>query len=168
MKIGVDATPEIGVEPTPIIGVEPTPKTRAVPSERLRDRGGESDNGLSPRALRFQERMRREHGVRVTVKQLWPLNPAFVAGVPVSFAVQVARERWHTEPPWDLAARLEREWADLWGAVRQVGRYQRGLESVRPSARLLQRAAPHLTPAQKLWANAEGPWAEREEPPGCE
>jgi len=167
LGFGVGPTPETAVESAPETGVDSTPKTRAVPSPDVRTRGEESGNGLSRSAIAFAARMKRDHGVRVTQRQLWPLNPAFVAGVPVSFAVEVARQRWHTEAPWDLGARLQREWAEVWAAVLHVGRYRRGLEPKPPAASLLQRAGPHLTPAQKLWANAEGPYASQQEPPGC-
>jgi len=141
------------------IGVDPLESGRA--------REGESAGGLSHAAFAFQERMRKEVGVRVTEKQLWPLNPAFVAGVPVAFAVDVARQAWHTTPPWELATRLMREWGELWGAFRQAGRHRRGLESVRPSAATVAQVAPYLTAEQILWAKAEGPLASQEEPPAA-
>ena len=141
------------------IGVDPLPRGRSGE--------GESAGGLSLAALAFSEKMKREVGVRVSEKQLWPLNPAFVAGVPVAFAVDVARGRWHTEKPWDLATRLQREWAELYGAFRQVGRYRRGLGGTHPSPELLKRVAPYLTPAQVLWAKGEGEHADAAEPPAA-
>lgn len=109
--------------------------------------------------------MRKDHGIRVSEKQLWPLNPAFVVGVPVAFAVDVACERWHVEPPWKLADRLRREWSELWGAFRQAGREKQGLETERPAARLVKRVAGYLSQAQILWARGEGPHAGEPEPP---
>jgi len=172
--IGVESTMIIGVDPTPITGVESTPGTGVEstmiigvdPLLRDRSRERESADGLSLAAHAFQERMRKDHGVRVSAKQLWPLNPAFVAGVPVAFAVAVAAERWHVEPPWKLADRLRREWSVLWAAFRQAGRHRQGLESKRPEEAVLVRAAPYLTQAQILWARGEGPHAGEPEPPG--
>ena len=166
MIFGVDTTPETGVESTPETGVVSTMKIGVDPLLRARSRERESADGLSLAAHAFQERMRKDHGIRVSEKQLWPLNPAFVAGVPVAFAVDVALQRWHSEKPWALADRLSREWAELWAAFRQAGRHKQGLESERPAARLVSRAAPYLSQAQILWARGEGPHAGEPEPPG--
>ena len=151
--------------PLPTSGQVTCPLTvRSLPTGGQVDPGGRSVDqnrrveeraGLSPLAIEFRDTL-RSLGVRVSEKQLWQLNPVLSDGVPLGLVVEVARERWLTSPPWEIAAEAKRRWEEVVADARALGLARtRGVPAEVPAERV-ERVKRFGSPRHRAWAFGEG------------
>jgi hypothetical protein len=83
------------------------------------------------------------------------LNPAFVQGVSVQFALDLAVKWLMSEPPWVFCARVIQGWHVVKGEFDAIHRYYVGHRGLRPPGHLVSDLRMYGTDAQVIYALGE-------------